>query len=626
MRFFKIIFLCSLLIWSIVPESFAIDVILTDSTNRIRTSGDYSHIYEDSSNALTLSDILKLDSAGKMSLLKTDVPRNDNIRSTYWIKYNIVNQANPDISWIIEVPDPRASEVTAYIPNEKGEYEEYKQGSSLPFDLKIYPHKNYEFKLNFSGKKKLTVYLKFYSKVPTGISSIVRKTDDFISWAINEYYILGLFYGLILLMAVYNLFMFMMLKERAYLYYVFYALSVGFYLNAQDGTGFQFIWPGKPWFNLYAITFFSYTMVLCCVLFTRSFLKTRLHHSKFDQVLIGVIAIRTLLFILTLIFRFNYMFFYYFDAGIFALAYTTGIVSLKEGNKSAKFFVLAYTLLLTGFLITTLKEYRLIDNNIFTVYAFNFGVILEIAFLSMAMADRLRNEIEAKDLAKAGQIQQLQENEKLKSALIKELEERQKEKERVNRELEDKVKERTIELNEANEKLLAQAEEINRMNIQLDKDNRKLQKDLTIVEKARITNEEVTYEEFMMVYPDDFSCMQYLADLKWKNGYSCRKCGFNEFGKGKEVLSRRCKKCGYNESITVYTLFHKLKFPLKKAFYLLFLTTSKENQYTVDELSEVLDLRRNTCWSFKKKIEEKIAENQKAKKRFNRWEYLILNE
>jgi hypothetical protein len=112
----------------------------------------------------------------------------------------------------------------------------------------------------------------------------------------------------------------------------------------------------------------------------------------------------------------------------------------------------------------------------------------------------------------------------------------------------------------------------------------------------------VRFDEFSTVFPDEKSCLKYLADLKWKDGYKCKKCHNTNYGKGKSLFARRCTKCNYDESPTNDTLFHRLRFPITKAFYMVYLVSNKEKDITADELSEILTLRRETCWSFKRKI------------------------
>ena len=114
--------------------------------------------------------------------------------------------------------------------------------------------------------------------------------------------------------------------------------------------------------------------------------------------------------------------------------------------------------------------------------------------------------------------------------------------------------------------------------------------------------------------------MVYINELKWKSaGACCSKCNNKELLDGPKKFSKKCKACGYVESLTENTLFHGLRFPIQKAFYLTYVVYHDKN-YTLDELSEMLELRRNTCWNFKKKIQTNID----ALPRDFKWADLIL--
>jgi hypothetical protein len=104
----------------------------------------------------------------------------------------------------------------------------------------------------------------------------------------------------------------------------------------------------------------------------------------------------------------------------------------------------------------------------------------------------------------------------------------------------------------------------------------------------------------------DFSnaadCLKYLADEKWGNGFVCRKCGHTHSCAGKATQSRQCTCCRYVESPTAQTLFHKVKFDLLKAFYIVYFVSTNKKGITSTELSRKLNLRQKTCWGFKRKV------------------------
>ncbi|KAA6324798.1 hypothetical protein EZS27_025913, partial [termite gut metagenome] len=98
-------------------------------------------------------------------------------------------------------------------------------------------------------------------------------------------------------------------------------------------------------------------------------------------------------------------------------------------------------------------------------------------------------------------------------------------------------------------------------------------------------------------------CLGYLSELKWKGGFVCSKCGHTHCCKGHEKpYSRQCTKCRYVESPMAGTLFHKCKFSLLKAFYIVYYVSSNKKGISSTELSRKLGLRQKTCWLFKQKV------------------------
>ena len=95
--------------------------------------------------------------------------------------------------------------------------------------------------------------------------------------------------------------------------------------------------------------------------------------------------------------------------------------------------------------------------------------------------------------------------------------------------------------------------------------------------------------EFTERFKTDLDCEEYLASIKWKKGYCCRKCGHTKYQVRKD-FSRTCNICGDTESPTAGTLFHRLKFGLRKAFFICFEMTLQLKGYQLHKLLVVMKL------------------------------------
>ncbi len=113
--------------------------------------------------------------------------------------------------------------------------------------------------------------------------------------------------------------------------------------------------------------------------------------------------------------------------------------------------------------------------------------------------------------------------------------------------------------------------------------------------------------KFYNRFQSDEDCYKYLADIKWENGYVCKKCGNTHYCKGSKPYSRRCCRCKFDESPTSNTMFDKLKFSLLVAFHIAFKISTKKKGMSSLELSEEYELRQKTCWAFKWKIQQAMA-------------------
>ncbi|MBY0424960.1 MAG: transposase, partial [Cytophagales bacterium] len=264
-----------------------------------------------------------------------------------------------------------------------------------------------------------------------------------------------------------------------------------------------------------------------------------------------------------------------------------------------------------------------------------YGLVIEVVVLSFGLADRIKIFKKEREEAQTKIIEQLEENNLLNEQVNKQLEENNLLQGKVNRELEAKVLERTKELNEknleleeTNVKLKIMTEKAYEMASKLDIDNWNLKKYVKEEIKARISDQEVPFDEFSKIFPNEHTCFKYLEELKWNNNtYHCRKCSNTKYIKGVKAFSRKCTRCGYVESVTAYTLYHGVRFSIDKAFYLTYIIHRRGNKVTLDELSELLQLRRNTCWNFKKKIMATIADYKKKTKdaKLEHWEEIILS-
>ena len=374
---------------NILSGQIPIPVSKMDSELRV----PYKHILtiEDSSSNLTFDDILILD---KQSKFLPDIYRVDHSSSAYWLKFTFVGEALKNQSWFLEGRDPNTMQIDFYIPNREGGYSVSEMGLERPFQNRQIAHKNFVAELpNHSDT--LTVFVRIKSRNHTNFLFRLKSADFLMGYSLTEYVLLGLFYGIIFIMALYNLVLYLFVKEPLYIWYVLYVLAGALTCLIEDGLGFQYLWPSFQGFN-YVVEFIAGCVFLIAFLFyADAFLEISSRRPKMFKLIRGVTAASIL-----------FLFFYQsFDIhssliAIYTLpqffVFLTAISLYREGYVPAKYFLLAVSTVMLSLLILFLNKVNgFAWTNmsdlviILLVYAFNIALVFEVFILSFGQAQKL---------------------------------------------------------------------------------------------------------------------------------------------------------------------------------------------------------------------------------------------
>lgn len=584
---------------------------------------------EDSSGKLGIAEIQSASMAQNFKPSKASTPQTLKLNTNYWFRIKIKTNPQAEKHFLLEFFDQTIDYITVYVPDTLGAYSAVELGDIYRFSNRRLQHKNFEIPIDNDLERTSTYYIKLKSSQIADAIVVLRSVNWFIAYALNEYLLFGIFYGMILVFSLYNLIMFISMKQRQYLFYVLYILSVGFYEMSTDGIAYQYLWPNLPAWNQIA-----YAVALCstsvfALLFTRELLHLRVKAPKINRIIITAILLRLLFFLYCLLFDHTLFSFKFLEVVPLTIAFFAGIYVYLKGYQAARFFVLGYSVLFIGFMLKFLimLGYGWLNFGAISYYSLSFSFVAEMVFFSFAIADQLSLLRIRREQTQRQMIQQMADNVKLIDS--------------INQQLESKVAERTkevsvksliietknAELEQMNALLKKQAEDISRMNVLLEQDNQELHTNVEKVTRARVMSAEMDFEEFSKIYPDRETCNQFLADLKWKNGYNCRKCKHDQFYSGHTPLSRRCSKCGYEESVTSYSIFHNTRIPINKAFYMVYLIYTTKGKVSSHKLSEVLVMRQSTCWTYGVRVKTAMEEKKSILKRSKKegWSQLILD-
>ena len=563
-------------------------------------------MYCDSVGLFSFNDIYQ-----KLNLF-TLIPDNEKLLKknlTYWLAFKIENQSIYNLN--IECVAPYESIEFYYISNQKTYLQDRFNRNSFLFNRNYY--NNYPYFTVPCTKNQTIYFLKIKSNVNTGLGFAIGNSKYLFNKTVMKTWYIAIFLGILFITIIYNLIFWIRLRDKAYFYYVGYLVSMlCFSLFYHDLTGSLL---GNLPYNYIYMTIPYMGMTICLLLYSSKVLNMKNSMPLIHKIIMICILIRIAIFfvILTLDIALHDPL---VDNFLLLPAIYGAFLEILKNNKSARYLIGSLLLINMAYIIHSFLHY-ISDSGKLNEWQRNGSLFfmfstLEIIFLSFTLSERFITMKKEKELNQ----QKLIENQLQLLEIAKENEILQL---NYYSNLEKLVEQRTSELHEANEQLKLHTSEILRMNHLLEKDNLKLSHDMQDINKARLLDEELSFSEFQQFYPDERSCLGFVASLKWSQGYECKKCGYKKYYDGNIPYSTICKVCGHFESATTKTLFENVKFPLQKAMYIAYIVHVVKH-INVTKLSHQLDLRTATCFNFVKKVYITI---EKFKKQPEDWITII---
>ncbi len=321
--------------------------------------------------------------------------------NAHWAKFRVNNQRS-EREFLLEVSYPVMDKIDVYVFGGPRPYHTV-QGDAFPFSARDVPNRNFVFRLPLAPGKTSEVYIRVHTQSAAALPLKLYTRDAFASKDHLEQSALMLYYGAIIIMILYNISLFVYLRDTSYLYYVLYILSISMVLAVQNGIAYEFLWSNAVWWNGQAQHFTVFMAALFVTVFCRSFLRTSETLPLMNRVLfyfagIVVVAVSASFVMPTqLSLRLASLL-----AALSALmGIGTGIVVMARGFVVARFYVLAWTLFLLGAILAALRNFGVLPHNNLTTYGLQIGQALEVLLLSFGLGYRINLLREEKEQEKA---------------------------------------------------------------------------------------------------------------------------------------------------------------------------------------------------------------------------------
>ncbi|WP_342631315.1 EAL domain-containing protein [Marinobacter alkaliphilus] len=340
-------------------------------------------------------------------VLPEKTPNFGYIRDHIWLRFPV---SNPELITLLEISYPQLDHVDFYLIRDSNIVHHESTGDQKPFRERPVQHPHFLFPFQLQPDANYQILLRVETQGAMQIPLRLWNSRSYFEKASVESQLHAGYYGILITVICFNLFVFLALREPVYLLYVLSTFGYLILVGSLNGVTYQLLWPDVPEIQNRAMLLTVPFAMVFTLLFSRSFLRLKRSSPVLDRLILFTIALNVLVAALT--------FFTDYSTGsrlTVALAIPScllltvvGPLQWVRGNPQAVYYTLAWGALTLGSAITAANKYGLIPNNFITAYGMQIGSALEAILLSLALAVRIYRERQDKVLAQEAELRALE--------------------------------------------------------------------------------------------------------------------------------------------------------------------------------------------------------------------------
>ena len=344
----------------------------------------------DSDHRLTLKDL----NDSSLQWTRPDVDRMSFgiTTETHWLKFEVLNDFDRDIHYLLEIANSRISAIEYFQISDHRIVHHIPLGMQTTISNRFKPHRHFVFPLDISKGETATLYLKITNDYPMKLPIYLRSVDEFHTADMHRILFQGFYFGCVVIMILYNLFIFFIVGDRSYLLYSTFVFSLAMLLGIDKGLAYQFLWPEAPRWDVLSYPFFVAIAAGMSVLFTQEFLRLKINAPRFHRFFNVLLVIWSLLAVGSLFLPTSIVIFLEVAVALpgGTALLLSGILMWKKRVPAAPYYTIAWAFIIQGATIYSLSIVGIFPDNLISEYAFQGTNIIEATLLSLGLAYRIK--------------------------------------------------------------------------------------------------------------------------------------------------------------------------------------------------------------------------------------------
>ncbi|TVP49452.1 MAG: hybrid sensor histidine kinase/response regulator [Mongoliibacter sp.] len=341
----------------------------------------------------------------------------------YWLKFELSNSSEKFKKLYLETGRPITDVVNLYQIRDKQVIASFESGDLIPLKLRPVNHRKILFPLELEPGETYTFYINFQSDGEViNLPLNIFDSESLIEQSYFEQLIFGGFYGLLFLAGIIYLFFYFGIREKSFLLYSFYVLSIILLHMGLDGYFYQYITPDAGWFSQRSILIFATFSAIAFGRYTQVYLNVKEYspgiHKSFNILFILLITLMILIVTVPFGIRFYYPLVNLLGILILFHVIASLVAGYIKGKSPDIFFSLGITSFFLGFLVFILNNFSVIPNSFWTEFSSKFGTGMEVMFLSLSMANRIRLLKSEKEQMQELALEKSEESNEIKSFFL----------------------------------------------------------------------------------------------------------------------------------------------------------------------------------------------------------------
>ncbi|MEM1406891.1 MAG: ATP-binding protein [Bacteroidota bacterium] len=366
------------------------EVLHIRSLDTVTNLNPYLSYYLDEDKSKDLSDITTL-SSGYFVSMDSEGLRLPKTNAQIWLKLTCLSTLDVKEEFIIDFIDPSLYVMELYRVNKGGSFETYTSGTSVTQNEKTVKGNRNNFRLTLEPGQELSIFIKIHSTNNMTISAELMHDHIARERIINERTFIGLFYGAMMILMIYNLLLFFITKFRVFLFNGLYAFLVALFTGSADGFTAQYFHFFVVWTSGYHDAYIATGCNIVGLFFMRDFLKISEWSKGYDRgikwFIYGILVVLVLVSIIYL--QSVFVFLSYISILVLLVTIFIGALAVKWKQPQAVYFLTAYLVFGAFILIFILSILRIFPYGTLVKYSIHFGYLSSICILSYGLSVKL---------------------------------------------------------------------------------------------------------------------------------------------------------------------------------------------------------------------------------------------